>query len=285
VYSRQTGRLRPALVAAALCVLSVATASAFESQQRPLANEAAAHAASQASFLVRDLPLEDGGFQRVLYDSPPSALRGVIVMFAGGADDIGIEKNGDIKHGDNFVIRSRDLWIARGYGVVVVDAIGHQSMRGQRSTAAYAEVTRKIVAFAHQQANAPVWVLGTSQGSIAAMNAASHESGTSLAGVILTESVSILGGSHETVFDAHPQDVRIPALVVANKDDECKVAPPSMANAIAQSMQNTHATVLVVQGGIVRSSNQCASLSPHGYYGIEDKVVDAIAGWMEHVGT
>jgi hypothetical protein len=146
-------------------------------------------------------------------------------------------------------------------------------------------VTRKIVAFAHQQANAPVWVLGTSQGSIAAMNAASHESGTSLAGVILTESVSILGGSHETVFDAHPQDVRIPALVVANKDDDCKVAPPSMANAIAQSMQNTHATVLVVQGGIVRSSNQCASLSPHGYYGIEDKVVDAIAGWMEHVGT
>ena len=285
MYSRQTGHLRPALVAAALCVLSVATASAFESQQRPLANEAAAHAASQASFLVRDLPLEDGGFQRVLYDSPPSALRGVIVMFAGGADDIGIEKNGDIKHGDNFVIRSRDLWIARGYGVVLVDAIGHQSMRGQRSTAAYAEVTRKIVAFAHQQANAPVWVLGTSQGSIAAMNAASHESGTSLAGVILTESVSILGGSHETVFDAHPQDVRIPALVVANKDDDCKVAPPSMANAIAQSMQNTHATVLVVQGGIVRSSNQCASLSPHGYYGIEDKVVDAIAGWMEHVGT
>jgi hypothetical protein len=97
--------------------------------------------------------------------------------------------------------------------------------------------------------------------------------------------VSILGGSHETVFDAHPEDVRIPTLVVANRDDRCKVAPPSMANAIAQAMRNTHATVLFVQGGYVRSSNECASLSPHGYYGIEDTVVDDIAEWMARVGV
>jgi len=59
-------------------------------------------------------------------------------------------------------------------------------------------------------------VMGTSQGSIAAMNAAAHDSSGDIVGVILTESVSILGGSRETVFDAHPQDVHVPALVVAN---------------------------------------------------------------------
>ncbi len=164
---------------------------------------------------------------------------------------------------------------------MLVDALDHQSMRGKRSTAAYAKVTREIVAFAHEQANAPVWVMGTSQGSIAAMNAASHAKGLPLAGVILTESVSILGGSHETVFDADPQRGRVPALVVSNKDDQCDVAPPSMADNIAQSMRNTHATVLSVQsGGSARSSNRCSSLSPHGYFGIEGKVVDAIAAWM-----
>jgi pimeloyl-ACP methyl ester carboxylesterase len=287
VFSLKTACLRAALVAATLCAFATATtyASDFEPHHHHPANEAAIGVASQGGVLVRDLPLEGGEFQRVLYDAPPSQVRGIIVMFSGGADDIGIEKDGVIRHGDNFVVRSRDLWTARGYGVVLVDAIDHQSMRGKRSTDAYAAVTREVVAFAHEQANAPVWVMGTSQGSIAAMNAASHARGEELAGVILTESVSILGASHETVFDAHPEDVHIPALVVANRDDRCKVAPPSMADAIAQSMRNTHATVLFVQGGEVRSSNECASLSPHGYYGIEGTVVNDIAEWMARVGA
>ena len=287
MFLQTTACLRSSLLAAALCSLAVATAYAsdFETRHHKLAHEETIGVASQGGVLVRDLPLAGGEFQRVLYDAPPSEVRGIIVMFSGGADDLGIEKDGQIKHADNFVVRSRELWTAKGYGVVLVDAIDHQSMRGKRSTADYGDVTREVVAFAHQQANAPVWVMGTSQGSIAAMNAASHARGAEIAGVILTESVSILGGSHETVFDAHPEDVHIPALVVANRDDRCKVAPPSMADVIAQSMRNTHATVLFVQGGDVRSSNECASLSPHGYYGIEGTVVDDIAEWMAKVGA
>jgi pimeloyl-ACP methyl ester carboxylesterase len=285
VFSHKTACLRSPLLAVALCSFAVATAYASDLPQHhhKLAHEETISLASQGTVLVRDLPLAGGEFQRVLYDAPPSEVRGIIVMFSGGADDISIAKDSEIKHGDNFVVRSRDLWTARGYGIVLVDAIDHQSMRGKRSTAAYAAVTREVVAFAHERAYAPVWVMGTSQGSIAAMNAASHAKGAEIAGVILTESVSILGASHETVFDAHPEDVHIPALVIANRDDRCKVAPPSMANAIAQSMRNTHATVLFVQGGSVRSSNGCASLSPHGYYGIEGTVVDDIAEWMAHV--
>ncbi len=167
--------------------------------------------------VVRDLPLQGGGDQRVLFYGPNTVMRGIIVMFPGGADDIGIERDGTIRHGENFVVRSRKLWARRGYGVVIVDAIDHQSMRGQRSTSQYAAVTQEILAFAHSLSSVPVWVMGTSQGSIAAMNAAAHARPGELAGVVLTESVSILGKSHETVFDADPQDVRIPALVVANR--------------------------------------------------------------------
>jgi hypothetical protein len=43
---------------------------------------------------------------------------------------------------------------------------------------------------------------------------------------------------------------------------------------------NTHATVLFVQGGSSRSTDNCGSLSPHGYYGIEEQVVDDIVAWM-----
>jgi hypothetical protein len=231
--------------------------------------------------VVEDLPLQGGGFQRVLYTAARRETKGIVVMFPGGTGEIDIEKSGHVKNAKNFVVRSDDLWRDRGYGVVLVDALDHQSMRGQRSGAAYAEVTKKIIEFAHAQANVPVWVLGTSQGSIAAMNAASHAGGTPLAGLILTESVSILGGSHETVFDAHPDGVRVPSLVVANVDDRCKVAPPSMAQSIAQSIRHAPTTVLTVSGGTQRTQDDCGSLTPHGYYGIEENVVDGIVDWMQ----
>jgi hypothetical protein len=231
--------------------------------------------------MVSDLPLPGGGFQRVLYLPPSRDAKGLMVMFAGGTGELDIEKNGDIKNAKNFVVRSSDLWRDRGYGVLLVDALDHQSLRGQRSTAAYAEVIAKVLAFARETTRAPLWVLGTSQGSIAAMNAASHAGRNGIAGLILTESVSILGGSHETVFYAHPENVRVPSLIVANRDDQCKVALPSMANAIAQSVRDAPVTVLRVSGGVQRSQDNCGSLSPHGYYGIEEQVVDGIVDWMQ----
>jgi hypothetical protein len=93
--------------------------------------------------------------------------------------------------------------------------------------------------------------------------------------------VSILGGSRETVFSAHPDEVRVPSLVVANADDRCKVAPPSMAQSIARSIRLAPATVLTVSGGTQRTRDDCGSLTPHGYYGIEEKVVDEIVSWMQ----
>ncbi|WP_240324531.1 serine aminopeptidase domain-containing protein [Trinickia diaoshuihuensis] len=229
---------------------------------------------------MRDLMLDGGGYQRVLFYGPESGMHGIIVMFPGGTGDIGIESDGAIRHEDNFVVRTRALWAHYGYGVVIVDAIGHQSMRGKRSTPEYANVTRDILAFAHSLSNVPVWVMGTSQGSIAAMNAAAHAERRELAGVILTESVSVLGKSKETVFDAHPQDVRVPALIVANRDDRCWVAPPSKAKEIADAMPNSRSTVLFVEGGVAKSSNECSSLTPHGYWEIDDKVVGDIEKWM-----
>ena len=268
---------------AALCCVSCTHVFAHElvlHRSSPDSAEAM-EVSSAGDGVVEDLPLQGGGFQRVMYSAARRETKGIIVMFPGGTGEIDIEKSGRVKNAKNFVVRSDDLWRDRGYGIVLVDALDHQSMRGQRSSAAYAEVTKKIIEFAYRQANVPVWVLGTSQGSIAAMNAASHAGRTQLAGLILTESVSILGGSHETVFDAHPDDVRVPSLVVANEDDRCKVAPPSMAQSIAQSIRRAPTTVMTVSGGEQRTQDDCGSLTPHGYYGIEEKVVNGIVDWMQ----
>jgi pimeloyl-ACP methyl ester carboxylesterase len=171
--------------------------------------------------------------------------------------------------------------VSRGHAVLIPDTIDRASLRGVRSSPAYARLVDGLVGFAHAQAPAPVFLLGTSQGSIAAMNGAAHAAPGSIAGVVLTESVSRLGGSHETVFSADPQDVTASALVVANRDDACDVAPPEDAPRIAAAMTHSRAVqVLWVTGGITKSRKACGSLTPHGYYGIETQVVEQISQWM-----
>ena len=83
-------------------------------------------------------------------------------------------------------------------------------------------------------------------------------------------------------YKAYPVLFLIPALVVANTDDRCNVAPPSMAPRIAAAMTNSPSVeVKMISGGETKSAKACGSRTPHGYYGIEDRVVDLISAWMQ----
>lgn len=250
------------------------------SQQRPRGLELRKHAPRSALERLFDLPLAAGANQRVLLVTPRNAV-GTIIMLPGGAGEIGIRRDGDIQHDDNFVVRSRASWADLGYAVLIPDTIERRNLRGLRSSPEYAALIGDLVGFAHKQVDGPVFLLGTSQGSIAAMNGAAHAAVGTVAGVVLTESVAVMGGSGETVFTADPQQVRVPALIVANRSDRCKVAPPQAAHAIAAAMtKSPDVRVLLVTGGDTKSSNDCGSLSPHGYFGIEDQVISPVAAWM-----
>jgi hypothetical protein len=240
----------------------------------------AAHIQNDAqSGTVRDLPLVTGQ-QRVLY-ARPQLPRGIIVMLPGGAGDVGIGDDGDFAHDKNFVIRTRALWLARGYAVIIPDAVDGRNMRGLRSSPEYAKIIQELVHFAHAEAAGPAFLFGTSQGSIAAMNGAAHLSKGELTGVVLTESVSRQNKSGETVFDALPDRVTVPALIVANRDSACRVAPSGDAPRIAAAMTRALAVkILYVQGGVTGSTD-CGSESPHGYFGIENAVVDKIVAWLD----
>ena len=224
-----------------------------------------------------------GGRLQALLAMPPQPA-GAIVMLPGGDGELGLTPEGRFRHGDNFVVRTRSQWLARGYAVLIPDApdgAGPRTLRGRRSTPDYAAWVDALAARAHAAAAGPVFLLGTSQGAIAAANGAALAPPAALAGLILMEAVSRLGGSHETVFSTDLSAVRAPVLIVANRDDRCDVAPPADAARIASAM--THAAsvqVLEVSGGIDQSHRACGSLSPHGYDGIEAPVIAAVTRWM-----
>ncbi len=234
---------------------------------------------------VVDPGVTDGGTGRMLYLSPASP-RATLVMLPGGTGRIGIRPDGSLAHGDNFVVRTRSSWTALGYAVLIPDAAGGADLRGSRSTPFYGAVVGQMVGYARRLAPVPVVLLGTSQGTIAATNGAApgaHDAGpTGLAALVLTETVSKGGRlSTETVFDAHPDAVRVPTLIVANEDDACDVAPPQAAGQVAAAFTAApRVDVAKVSGGRGRSDRPCGSRSPHGYDGIEDRVVGLIDTWL-----
>ncbi|KXV65245.1 hypothetical protein AD949_05010 [Acetobacter orleanensis] len=243
------------------------------------------HAAPPIQSTVVDLPLQDGMTQRVLMTGP-SNPRATLLLLPGGTGDIGIRRDGTLRHAQNFLLRMRTDWVAHGFAVLVPDTLNHASLRGRRSSPAYGALVDTLAHYAHAQFHAPVFLIGTSQGTIAATNGAARAPAELIAGLVLTETVSLPGHvSTETVFDAQPHNVRVPVLIIANQQDACPVASPLMAAHIAQAMtQAPSVQIRSVSGGPGHPAKPCSSLSAHGYYGMEQSVSALILSWIqEHI--
>lgn len=230
--------------------------------------------------LVRDDVLSDGEHQRYVtlsLDYP----RGAVVMLPGGSGRIGIASDGTIARADNVVVRTAPLWLQRGYAVVIPDAVDDRNLRGSRAQPIAAEAVVDLVDAAHHVASGPVFLIGTSQGAVAAVNGAAALSQGQIAGMVLLEAVSRLGGSHETVFDARPERVTAPVLLVANTADTCRVSPPEDASRIKDALTASVRVDVVRLSGGDGGGRDCSSRSPHGLAGLDAEVVQTLADWMK----
>lgn len=228
---------------------------------------------------VETLDLANGCALRMAYSAPkhPTAI---LLMLPGGTGRVELTPKGHFRHANDFTIRTRSDWLSRGYAVVIVDTPNDVTLRGYRHTAAYADVLARVIQRIRQQSSRPVFLLGSSQGTIAAVNGGAHV--PDVAGIVLAESVSVKGHSGETIYSAGLESVHVPVLIVANHDDRCWVAPPEQADAIARAAQmSADITVVKVAGGQARTRRACGALSPHGYYGIESEVIDDIDHWLK----
>jgi pimeloyl-ACP methyl ester carboxylesterase len=233
-----------------------------------------------ASSVVSDLSVA-GGTERVLFVGTPGA-RALLVLLPGTDGIVGLDGEGGVHQlGGNFLVRTIGQWTAQGFDVVLPDAPNGTSLLGRRHLPTYVDAISKAIDFGRSRANLPVWLIGTSQGSTAAVNGAAHL-GAKVSGVVVASSVTRLGRSGETLFDAEPGMVAVPALVVSNQSDTCGVSPPSDApNILAALTRSPRKELMMVSGSqIARRSDPCEGMSPHGYLGIEGMVVQRISDWI-----
>jgi hypothetical protein len=222
--------------------------------------------------------VQDIGGTQVLYAGPANP-RAVVFMFAGGDGNVGFNTAGQITRlNGNFLMRTEPLWLAQGLGFATLAS--SSSLMGQRHTPAYAATIARGVDFVRSRTQAPIWLVGTSMGSIAAANGAAHLPGR-VAGMVLTSSVAGPNrASGETVFDSDLGAIAVPALVVSNRGDTCPIAGPGFAPQILAALARSPRKEIVYVESHQVQSDPCEAMSPHGYLGIEGDVVQRISGWI-----
>jgi hypothetical protein len=235
------------------------------------------------SPIVSDVPVA-GGTERVLFLGGQGA-RALLVLLPGGDGIIGLDTGGAAHVGSNFLVRTTGQWVGQGFDVILPDAPNGASLLGRRHLPAYAEAIGKAIDFGRARAALPVWLIGTSQGSTAAVNGAAHL-GLKVSGAVLTSSVTRSFRGGETIFDAEPGAIAVPVLVVSNEYDTCPETPPGDAPMVLSALARAprRELVMVTSSQIAKRADPCAAMSPHGYLGIETTVVQRISDWIRMAG-
>ena len=212
---------------------------------------------------------------------PREGAVATVLLFAGAHGGIGL-KDG-VPQSRNFLIRSRDEFARADLNVALVgnpDDAKQMTPAFRRSAEHQADV-RAILENIGQRSAAPVWLVGTSQGTLsAAANAVAL--GTRIAGVVLSSTVTgpQPGGS---VVDIALEDITVPVLIFQHKRDACRITPPAGAQRlISRLVRAPVKQYLEVDGGTEPRSGPCDAFHHHGYVGMEAQAVDQISRWIKH---
>jgi alpha-beta hydrolase superfamily lysophospholipase len=149
-----------------------------------------------------------------------------VVLFAGGDGKLGgFRADGTPGLGGNFLVRTRSVFLSQGLIVAVVDVPSDRQegrgLIGFRQSAAHMQDISAVMRYLRQQASVPVWLVGTSLGTISAAAAAIRIREGGPDGIVLTSSV--VNPSFQGALPSHRlSDIKVPTLLVHHEKDECK---------------------------------------------------------------
>jgi pimeloyl-ACP methyl ester carboxylesterase len=218
----------------------------------------------------------------VFFSATPKAVA-TLILLPGGAGGIGRIGAEGWPDGSNFLVRSGQLFAAQGFNIAVVARPSDMNDMDYpfRISAAHIDDIRKVAQQAKERWNVPVWLVGTSRGTVSGTAAviAMRDEGL-IAGLVLTSSITA-GAVTGAVPGQALEKITIPVLVVHHTQDACKFCPPSLAKTIEPKLSASpaHAT-LMLEGGQNPTGDPCAALHYHGFIGMEAQTVQQIADWL-----
>jgi hypothetical protein len=212
---------------------------------------------------------------------PRDGATATVVLFSGGGGGIGY-RDGEPKSG-NFLIRSRNEFAKAGFNVALM---GNPSDMPKltpvfRQSSEHFADARAVLQDIRSHSSAPVWLVGTSQGTISAA-AIGIDLGPAVQGVVLTATLSgqQFGGS---VSDLALNKLAVPVLVHQHAKDSCRLTPPYLAERLISKLTASPVKkYMEVDGGQNPTGHVCEAFHYHGYIEMEPEAVAQISAWIKH---
>jgi len=233
------------------------------------------------------LPTRANVTQSYFLTSAPKQLQAVAILFPGSGGLLRLRKEGvQIKFAaGNFLVRSRAEFVKRGVIAAIVDAPSDQqggwgmSDEFRLSEDHATDIGAVIADLRKRLANLPLFLIGTSRGTISAAALAARLK-SSIAGTVLTATMFRPAGrrSYEpgpglSRFDFGT--IQVPLLFAHHVSDQCSVTPYGDAARYADKFP-----LITVWGGLPPESSPCEARSQHGFLGKESETVEQIVNWM-----
>ena len=241
---------------------------------------------------------------KFLYIFPKSNKEPVahLILFTGGDGKLGLNEGsikdaGSLKpaYQSDFLARTRDNWVAQGFAVALPDVPSGQKglylpRRGNamfRTSPEHKEDIQGIIEFLKSQKDIPVWLVGTSMGTISAANVAAQLPPGTIDGVVLTSSVF---GITQKPLDYGLRGlsakelgrIKVPTLWAHNKKDECPLTLFTDVEGFMKMQHNSPKVELMTfEKGTFPRGSPCSPFHYHGFIGFEDEVVTKISNWIK----
>ena len=240
---------------------------------------------SRTSFAlaeIRTITTRPGVTMDFLIMTPAeNGQRDVLILFPGGngAGSFKLSKEG-IVSGWSFLVRSSDSFIRRGLAVVTVNPPSDHSTgmdTGFRESAEHAEDLANLINYLEQKGYQRIFLAGNSRGTLSAVSNGIRLKNSRLKGVILTSPLE-----YDSFLRWLPlEKLDQPVLMIHHREDICRVSPFGEAEKTRDILRrHTSVDFIEVNGGAYPRSAPCDNLSAHGFFGIEDRVVQFIADWV-----
>ena len=277
-----------AALRATLCLMTVATAGFAPPKPSGECGE------------VVTIPAHDKTTMRYALSRPASAQGEpiAVVLLPGGGGHLDLDAKGCPRAlKGNSLVRSIPYFNDLGFVTALVDSpsdlTGEDGLAGFRSSSKHAEDLGRTIEDVRGRTKGPVWVIGTSRGTISAANVASSAAGpTAPDGVVLTSALTVGSRSNQrpwpsqTVFDLPLDKIRVPVLIVGHAADTCLRSPATMMTRIADRTNGVRKQVVTVTGGpgmpagTQSTIDACVGRSPHGFVEQESEVAAGVGRFI-----